>query len=240
MCTKGVKSFVADHLRDEDVRDKRVLEVGSYDYNGSSRSDIVRFQPSSYLGVDIQQGPGVDEVADICDLTQRFGAEAFDVVVTTEVLEHVDNWRGALANLKAVLAPGGLLVLTTRSRGFRYHAAPYDFWRYEQDDMKVLFADLDIEALESDDSSHPGVFIRARKPLLARPLTVPLEAYALFSIILNRRALKVPAIAKLAPKLLVPAWHGIKGFLPANVAGAVKRWSGTDTSSSTTSMDSSQ
>ncbi len=218
---------------------KRVLEVGSYDYNGSTRSDIVRFQPSQYLGVDIQQGPGVDEVADICDLTQRFGAEAFDVVVTTEVLEHVENWRCAFANLKTVLAPGGLLVLTTRSRGFGYHAAPYDFWRYELDDMKIILADLDIETLESDDPSEPGVFVRARKPLQARPLIVPLEAYALFSIVLNRRALRVPAVAKLAPRLSIPAWHGIKRFLPANVVGAVKRWSGTDISTSTTSVDPS-
>ena len=225
MCNKRVTSFVADHLLSEDVLGKRVLEVGSYDYNGSTRSDIMRFRPSSYLGVDIQQGPGVDEVADICDLTRRFGTEAFDVVVTTEVLEHVENWRGAIANLKAVLAPGGLLVVTTRSKGFGFHAAPYDFWRYEEDDIKVIFADLDIEALESDDSSEPGVFVRARKPLQARPLTVPLEAYALYSIVLNRRALRVPLAAKLATGVLIRSWHGIKRFLPAGMAGAVKHWS---------------
>jgi len=61
------------------------------------------------------------------DLIKTFGEEYFDVVISIEMLEHVDNWRTVIHNFKGVVKKGGLLILTTRSKGFPYHAYPYDF-----------------------------------------------------------------------------------------------------------------
>ena len=71
-------------------------------------------------------------------------------------------WNGgrSVSNLKAVLAPGGLLIITTRSLGYPYHAAPSDWWRFELDDMRAVFADMRIELLKSD-PLMPGVFLAA-------------------------------------------------------------------------------
>ena len=46
------------------------------------------------------------------EVEQQFGTDAFDVVATTQVLEHIREWRKALHGLAAVLRPGGLLLLT--------------------------------------------------------------------------------------------------------------------------------
>ena len=107
-------------------------------------------------------GQRVDVVVDAAALVERFGPASFDVVLTTEMLEHVRNWPVVISNLKQVLRPGGVLLVTTRSIGFHYHGWPYDFWRYEPEDMRVIFGDMDIEVLESDPEA-PGVFMLARQ-----------------------------------------------------------------------------
>jgi SAM-dependent methyltransferase len=188
MCHQSCIDFVATQLSDDEVRGSAVLEVGSRDVNGSVRPLVERAAPATYVGVDIEQGPGVDEVCDVSDLVSRFGREQFDVVLSTELLEHVRDWRRAVNQMKEVLRPGGTLVITTRSRGFGLHAYPHDYWRYEPDDMKRIFGDLTIESLERD-PTRPGVFLKARKPQAFEPDR--LDDVALYSIIRQDRALDV-------------------------------------------------
>ena len=184
MCNRACLQFAAAHLTTEDVAGCRVLEVGARDVNGSVRLLLEDLAPSKYIGVDIEAGPGVDQVCDIGELVATFGAERFDVVVCTEVLEHVRDWRGALSNLKHVLVSGGTLLVTTRSIGFRYHGYPYDFWRYEPDDVDVLLGDMTIRAVERDPIA-PGIFVKAMKP--SRFEEVDLVEYRLHSVITGRR-----------------------------------------------------
>lgn len=51
----------------------------------------------------------------VLELTSRFERGAFDAVVTTQMLEHVREWRAALHELAAMLRPGGVLLLTCDS-----------------------------------------------------------------------------------------------------------------------------
>ncbi|HTX63080.1 MAG TPA: methyltransferase domain-containing protein [Acidimicrobiales bacterium] len=187
MCNPNCLRFVNESLSASDVGGRRVLEVGAYDVNGSPRAVIEAMGPASYLGVDIMDGPGVDEVCSVEGLLDRFGPEAFDVVVSTEMIEHVADWQGAVSNLKRVTAPEGVIVLTTRSKGFPLHDYPADYWRFEQEDMRVVFSDCAVEELESDAPEDPGVFVKARKPGDFRELD--LAGYALFSMVSGGRAL---------------------------------------------------
>jgi 2-polyprenyl-3-methyl-5-hydroxy-6-metoxy-1,4-benzoquinol methylase len=79
-------------------------------------------------------------------LVDYFGPESFDVVISTEVIEHVFDWRLIINNIiKSVLRRGGFIYLTTRSRDFPYHAHSHDHWRYETSDMVEIFRDFDNE-----------------------------------------------------------------------------------------------
>src|SRR5439155_8600631 len=106
------------------------------------------FNPAKYVGIDINEGPGVDEVMKAEDILQKYGAGCFDFVLSNECVEHVENWKKIFSNMKQVVKPGGIILITTRSKGFGYHAWPYDFWRYEIDDMRSIFSDMEILSLE--------------------------------------------------------------------------------------------
>jgi SAM-dependent methyltransferase len=187
MCNRACVEFARRRLGPADVAGRNVIEVGSLDVNGSVRHVVEALEPASYVGVDLAPGPGVDELCDAGDLVRRFGRASFDVVVCTEVVEHVRDWRRVISNLKGVAAPGGIVVLTTRSRGFKYHGYPHDFWRYELDDLEAIFSDFTILALESDPLA-PGVFLEARRP---EPFVEnDLAGHALYSVLTRRRALE--------------------------------------------------
>jgi hypothetical protein len=81
-----------------------------------------------------------------------------------------------------------VLVLTTRSRPFPYHGFPFDFWRFEIGDMKLIFSDMSVEALEPD-RLMPGVFVKARMPRDFHERS--LEEIELYSIVNNRHCKRI-------------------------------------------------
>lgn len=182
----SVLEFFIENLKKEEINNKKIIEVGSKYVNGSVRPIIEKFfQPEKYIGVDIEEGKFVDEVLPAEKLIQYFGSESFDVVISTELLEHVKDWRIVIHNMKGVLKEGGYLYITTRSKGSPYHGWPYDFWRYEIEDIKNIFSDFIIEKLDKDDINSPGIFFKSKKPNNFKEND--LANYELYSILENKR-----------------------------------------------------
>ena len=145
----------------------RMLEVGSLDVNGTVRA-VLGHAVASYYGVDIRPGPGVDEVLDVARLSDRFGPRAFDLVTSTEMLEHCFDWQDALFQMLNVLRPGGLLLLTTRSPGFPLHDHPADHWRFGRGELTGLLEPVATVLEVEDDFSLGwpcgiGVVVRRRE-----------------------------------------------------------------------------
>lgn len=160
----SVHRFFGETARIEEFRDKLVLEVGSYNVNGSLRDAIMAMEPRQYLGTDMRAGPGVDMVVPAEKLVDTFGMASFDVVVSTEMLEHAENWRVAIRNMKDVLRSYGTLYLTARGPGFPLHDYPGDYWRFTLNNVRAMFADFEIITLTDDyDQQSPGFFLKCRK-----------------------------------------------------------------------------
>lgn len=163
MCDLNCLQFGEKNLTRSEIEGKRVIEIGSYDQNGSLRSHVESLHPAEYIGVDIAKGYGVDIVCTGEEVRERFKDESFDMVVSTELMEHVRDWKKVISNMKHICKPNGVILITTRSYGFPFHGWPYDFWRFEYSDMKEIFSDFEIQVLEKD-SERPGVFLKAKKP----------------------------------------------------------------------------
>lgn len=90
----------------EYFKGKKVLEVGSQNINGSVRN---HFTNCDYLGIDLGEAPGVDKIENASDMTYL---EEFDVVISSEMLEHCQHWELALDNMYDAIKPGGVFILT--------------------------------------------------------------------------------------------------------------------------------
>jgi hypothetical protein len=112
--------FVARHA--QTLRPESVLEIGSLDVNGSVRPLFPTAR--RYHGIDVVDGPGVDEVVDAAEWR---ATELFDLVVSTEVLEHAPRWPAILQNAWDAMAPGATLLLTCASEPRPPHSA-VDGW----------------------------------------------------------------------------------------------------------------
>jgi SAM-dependent methyltransferase len=72
-----------------------------------------------------------------------------DLVLSTQVLEHVESPEAYLAECLRVLKPKGYLLLTTHGV-FRYHPGPHDFWRWTHTGLSRLLhtSGFEVASLE--------------------------------------------------------------------------------------------
>jgi len=174
-----------ENMKESEIKNKRVLEVGSRYVNGSVRPFIEKWlKPREYTGIDIEAGKYVDILLTAEKLVEYFGSESFDAVICANVIEHVKDWRLVIENMKEVLKKGGYIYITAPSIGFTYHAFPFDFWRYEIKDIRKIFSDFQITVLKNYEPF--GIFLKAYKPLDYQPNEI--REYALYSVILGKRA----------------------------------------------------
>lgn len=144
---------------------KSILEVGSYNVNGTVRPLF----SGPYVGLDMTAGPGVDVVGVAKALP--FQDAEFEVVVSTEMLEHDATFWLSLAEMGRVLKEGGELFLTFRGMrlngmGFHYHGDTHfkDVYRFLPDSVPTLMQLAGCEVVEfSEDPQVPGLFVHGKK-----------------------------------------------------------------------------
>jgi SAM-dependent methyltransferase len=90
------------------LRDR--LELVGVDIAGLDRAEA----RARELGLDIE----LRQVS-AHGLAAAFGEASFDVVATTQVLEHLHDWREALREIGGVLRPGGTIFVTCDSADVR-------------------------------------------------------------------------------------------------------------------------
>ncbi len=159
-CRFAIDDFVQRHATRQ-----RVLDLGA------GLSPYARYFPNR-IAVDLAPCSGVHVCGDAHSLP--FRSSTFDVVLCTEVLEHVREPRTVEREIARVVKPGGKLILTTR---FNYpiHMAPHDYYRFTKHGLEYLFRHWCIESLEGDSSAFDsagmfvGVHLRERHGVFEAP-----------------------------------------------------------------------
>ena len=116
---RRVETLIDEFLPDELVRGKTVLDVGC---GLGFFSQRLKDRGALVTACDI--GPGLVEktrirvgceaqVADALRLTEQFGVNRFDLVVSSECIEHTPDPNEALRQMAGVLKPGGYLSVST-------------------------------------------------------------------------------------------------------------------------------
>lgn len=95
---------------------KKILEIGSRNVNGSVRKF---FNGCDYWGIDLDKGPDVDEVTN--GAFYSAASNNYDMVISTEMLEHTELWPLAFLNMYRMTKVNGLVVMTCATDGRKPH-----------------------------------------------------------------------------------------------------------------------
>lgn len=126
------------------VKGKTVLDTGCGAGYGSAF--LKKVGAKKVVGVDIDP-PTIEYTKNhyrlsglefqVMDCTHlKFRDEVFDIVVSFEVLEHIKNYSQYLAEIKRVLKPGGLLILSTPNRKFLPLRNPFHIKEFYFDELR--------------------------------------------------------------------------------------------------------
>jgi SAM-dependent methyltransferase len=116
----------------------RILEIGSRQVVRGGESKRALFPECSYVGFDYYKDANTDVTGDVHQLSKHFGRE-FDAVFSLAVFEHLALPWVAAAEINKVLKPGGLTFHSTHF-AFPVHEKPWDFWRYTDQSLRILFS----------------------------------------------------------------------------------------------------
>jgi len=122
------------------------LEVGSR-YGLTQRIRDL-FPQSDYVGLDMEDGPGVDVVADLTEdfihVDRVLAGRRFNSVFCLSVLEHCKNPFLMCENITRLLNKNGVVYVSVPF-SWKFHGYPSDYWRFTHEGVRVLFPDLEFD-----------------------------------------------------------------------------------------------
>ncbi len=126
--TKYRKNEILKLIKKYKSKNTRILDCGcgagalvSFLIKNKIRPELIGGCDISDLVIERNKGIFKSVEFFVCNLgvKQDIKKNKYDVVVCSEVIEHVKNWKLLINNLKEFLNPGGIIILSTQS-GKRY------------------------------------------------------------------------------------------------------------------------
>jgi SAM-dependent methyltransferase len=141
--------FFSEYLAEYKGINTEILDLGSYDVNGSYKS-FVNDSAWHYQGLDMEAGKNVDIVVQSPYFWKEINSKSKDVVISGQAFEHVEFFWILIDEIVRVVKPGGLICIIAPSRGYE-HRYPVDCWRFYPDAFRALarYAGLELLHVET-------------------------------------------------------------------------------------------
>lgn len=144
---KNVRQFLKEAGERWGKKPGLLLDIAPQDHEGTRPffADTMDVET-----LDINPTAGTTYCSDLCKKNDQISANRFDLVVCTEVLEHVLNPFAAVAEINRILKPGGIL-LASSPFNLRIHGPLPDCWRFTEHGWRALlseFTGVDIVSLD--------------------------------------------------------------------------------------------
>lgn len=123
--------------RDHTERPLTVIDLGCGD---SPYRSLFAPYDASYLGADIKSNAAANVILDEETGTVDLPDHSADIVISTQVLEHVRSPRDYLAEARRLCRPDGLMILSTHGM-FKYHPHPSDYRRWTAEGLRTELAE---------------------------------------------------------------------------------------------------
>lgn len=147
-----------------------------------------------YVGYDIEaRADDVDYLGDLEDMA-AVPSGSVDVVLCSEVLEHVPHPAAAIAEFHRIVKPGGTVVLTVPFLA-RLHEEPYDFYRYTRHGLRRLLEDGGFGLDELVETGSLFSFLGHQVSVALLGLTWHRSAVRRLAVAVNHALVVKPAVA---------------------------------------------
>jgi len=124
----------------------KLLEIGC---GTKAKSLLIREYVTEHIGLDHEECPHGKTKIDIIGSAYQIPEknDSFNCILSTAVLEHLEEPQKALTEAFRVLKPGGYAIYTA-PLFWHIHEAPRDFFRYTSYGLKHLFKNAGFEIIE--------------------------------------------------------------------------------------------
>lgn len=140
----GLRELIEIFINEE-LKEKESLEILDLGCGSKPYQQLFEGKIKTYVGLDFNK----DLNSDIIGIGEYlpFKSNKFDVIISTQVLEHVDDPSKVIDEIHRVIKKGGFIILSTHGIWFKH--TPQDNWRWTDSGLEKMFQDFSYKKVIS-------------------------------------------------------------------------------------------